>query len=146
MAELKDDETRMVRFDRLSEERKAEIRKKAQDEMREAEAQRKRPLTSRIADKATEFHPFLPKRMKEEHAQIAAKNVAERESRFQRAQQEAALTDAERAKRQRLYSDTRVHKIDPDQPLKTGGKVRGYAKGGKIDGCAQRGKTRGKTV
>ena len=145
MADLKDDETRMVRFDKLSKARKEEIRKAAQDEMRAAESQRKRPITSRILDTMTEYHPFIPKNKKEEHAAIASEDTGRREKRFTRAQQEANLTDAERAKRARLYSDTQIHKINPDESLfKKGGKVSSASK--RADGCAKRGKTKGRIV
>lgn len=74
-------------------------------------------------------------------SQIDAAKAAGEERRRKIREQDEAFSEA----RNRAIKRTLGTQAMRDEAgMKTGGKVKGYAKGGSIDGCAQRGKTKGR--
>lgn len=141
---LKDDETRLSRFNELSPARKAEIRAQQSADLSFAEKERKRPIGSRIIDAYYELNPVVPTKRKEEERRAAAEDVSRREARYQTAKQRAEMSDDALANEKRLYGGD-VRKIRSGESLfKKGGYVSSASK--RADGCAQRGKTKGKMV
>ena len=136
MAELKDDETRLAKFGKLSADRKAAIRAEQQKELEAATKERSRPLGLRALDTMEEMfgHPKNIKAAREN----AAADTARREQRFQEAKRTAEMSDEELDAQPRYYGDTQVHKFSK------GGKVKTAS--ARADGIAKRGKTRGKVV
>ena len=139
VADLKDDETRMARFNSLSPERKAEIRAQQQAELTAATKERQRPLTSRFLDMGSSL--FAPQKRAEDIKRMAAEDIAAREARFQRAKTAAEMSDEQLDAQQKMYGDTKVHKLK-DQQFSKGGKVKAF----RGDGIAKRGKTKGRFV
>ena len=135
MAELKDDETRLAKFNALSPERKAAIRAAQQKELEEATKERTRPLSSRALDAMTQI--FGTAKGAEAARQRSGEDAARREQRFQEAQRASGMSDAEMDAQPRYYGDTKVHK------LAKGGKVSASSR---ADGIAKRGKTKGRMV
>ena len=121
----KEVETYLAKFDKLSDKRKQEIRKELQDELKKAEANKNRPLTSRILDTLTEIHPLMPKNVKETHRKIASEDMTARSQRYAAAKKRASMSDVELGKEQRLYSDDKPHKVNPNEPMfRKGGAVK----------------------
>lgn len=136
---LKDDETRLARFDQMTPAEQQEVVNTKNTKLAEAESQRKRPFTSRVMDKlVTAGAPFRAKRDADASSRSIQEDEKLREDRYQSAKKEAAS-------RSGLYGVERVLKLD-GKPVP----MKDYAKGGMVkssaskraDGCAQRGKTR----
>lgn len=136
---LKDDETRLARFDQMTAAEQQEVLDRKNAKLAEAESQRKRPFTSRVMDKlVTAGAPFRAKRDADASSRSIQEDEKLREDRYQSAKKEAAS-------RSGLYGVDRVLKLD-GKPVP----MKDYAKGGAVrssaskraDGCAQRGKTR----
>lgn len=74
-------------------------------------------------------------------SQIDAAKAAGEERRRKIREQDEAFSEARNRAIKRTLGTQAMRE---DAGMKTGGKVKGYAKGGSIDGCAQRGKTKGR--
>lgn len=122
---LKDDETRMVPYDKLSRGRKQQLDLDRRKAVKDAEAEKNVPFGNKAANALTQLHPFLPKRMKEESQQSLDADAARRADRLKNAQSEAAYEDTKGSRK--LFSDDAIHKLDPDARFAKGGMVRrGY--------------------
>jgi|Laugrefa1bdmlbdn_1035148.scaffolds.fasta_scaffold33002_3 hypothetical protein len=121
---LGDDETRLARWDQMTAAEKARVRAREKAELKEAESERKRPLSSRIMGGL--FTPL--QRAKE----VAAEDTSRRESRYREAKETTSKSDKDR---------TKLYPVDRKIKLRKGGSVSASRRG---DGIARKGKTRGK--
>jgi hypothetical protein len=129
---LKDDETRLARWDQMTAAEKARVRAREKAKLKEAESERKRPLSSRIMDGL--FTPL--QRAKE----TAAEDASRRESRYQDAKKEASKSDKDRTREVNGFP-SKLYPVDRKIKLRKGGSVSASRRG---DGIARKGKTRGK--
>jgi hypothetical protein len=132
---LKDDETRLARWDQMTAAEKARVRAQEKAALEKAESERKRPLSSRIMDGL--FTPF--QRAKEK----AAEDASRRESRYQDAKKEASKSDKDRTREVNGFP-SKLYSVDRKIKLRKGGSVSSASKRG--DGCATKGKTKGRFV
>lgn len=138
---LKDDETRLARWDQMTAAEKARVRAQEKAALEEAESERKRPLSSRIADKL--YDTLGRTADAKARAQAAQEDNKSRESRYQQAKKEASQSDKDRT-RDVGGITARRYGVDRPVKLRKGGSVSSASKRG--DGCATKGKTRGKIV
>lgn len=137
---LGDDETRLARWDQMTAAEKARVRAREKAELKEAESERKRPLTTRVVD--TLYDKLGRTADAKARAKEAKVDNQYRANRYEEAKREASRSDADRATREGPLGVTR-YPVDRPVKLRKGGSVSASRRG---DGIARKGKTRGKMV
>jgi hypothetical protein len=138
---LGDDETRMARFNQMTPAEQKKLSAEKAAALKDAEGQRKRPLSSRILDKFMTSYPLLnPQNRAEDYSRSINEDNKLREGRYQDAKKDAETL----SKTSRHYGVDRVLKLDRKAK---GGAVKKFAKGGAVmgrgDGCVTKGGTKG---
>lgn len=113
---LKDDETRLARYDDLSRGKKQEMDIARRKELDAAKKDENVPLSNRAVDAMTQLHPLLPQKWKDESAKRIGDDAQRRKQRVEDAEKQP---DRERT----LYADDVPHKLGKGLGLKAGGKV-----------------------
>lgn len=138
---LGDDETRMARFDQMTPAEQKKLSAEKAAALKDAEGQRKRPLSRRILDKFMTSYPLLnPQNRAEDYSRSINEDNKLRELRYQDAKKDAETL----SKPSRHYGVDRVLKLDRKAK---GGAVKKFSKGGAVmgrgDGCCTKGGTKG---
>jgi len=136
---LKDNESRLASWDQMTPAEKARVRAKEKAALEKAESERKRPISSRIADR---FYKMGPSFVANPRAKEAAEDTSRRESLYREAKETASKSDKDRSRKVNGFP-AKLYPVDRKIKLRKGGSVSASRRG---DGCAVKGKTKGRFV
>ena len=136
---LKDNESRLASWGQMTAAEKARVRAREKAELEKAKSERKRPISSRIADS---FYKMGPPFVANPRAKEAAEDISRRESLYREAKKEASKSDKDRNREVNGFP-AKLYPVDRKIKLRKGGSVSASRRG---DGCATKGKTKGKFV
>jgi hypothetical protein len=122
---LKDNETRLTTFDKLSPAKQAELREAAQKRVNETDAERKPGFGARLMGTLTDLNPVLSEKSKQQRRDMAAEETRIREERYNDAKRRAE--ELGNPKSRALYEADKPQKIGSDL-FKKGGAVKGWGK------------------
>ena len=123
---LSDLETRMVPYAKLSDKRKAEIKSQYEKDVKEAEANVKRPFGSKVLDAYYEVNPLVSEKQRQSVRSDAAEDVAQRQRKLGYAKGQLE----ELGTRKEYFSNDVPHKINPNEKLfRKGGAIMKESKG-----------------
>ena len=130
MADLKDSETRLAPYDKLSRGTKQRMDLERRSALTKAREDNKAPFGEAAIEAATAMHPLLPQRLKDEDAAAYAERQRSRAAKIKYAEDAADYKDVKDGV---LFGDDQVHKLPG---YKKGGMVKALRRGwGKARGA-----------